>query len=76
MTAGAPAPAPARRIGLTLLALALGWAAWDRGGLLLAWAGLDELDLPGRVCLVFAVLLAMEAVLARLPQRGGAAPHG
>jgi hypothetical protein len=52
---------------LTLLLVALAWAVWDRGGILLAALGLDLLDVPGRVCLAFAALGVAEAVLARLP---------
>lgn len=54
-------------LALTPLLLVLAWAAWSWGGLLLAPLGLDLLDVPGRVCLVFAVLGLADAGLARLP---------
>jgi hypothetical protein len=36
-------------------------------GMLLAWAGLDDLDLIGRVVLIFAFLTACQTALERLP---------
>jgi hypothetical protein len=56
----------ALRFVLTPALLLLAWAVWERGGMLLAWAGLDLLDVPGRVCLVVLALSLAEAALARL----------
>lgn len=54
--------------GAAILAVVLGcWAVWVFGGALLAWAGLDDLDLPARVVLVFAFLSVCQAVLQRFP---------
>ena len=54
------------RLALTPLLLVLAWAAWSWGGLMLEPLGLGLLDVPGRVCLVFAVLGLADAVLDRL----------
>jgi hypothetical protein len=54
------------RIAVVLLAMAGCWAVWWAGGMLLAWAGLEDLDVPVRIALVFAFLAACETVLARL----------
>lgn len=59
------------RLGLALTpALLLAcWGVWVLGGALLGRLGLDALDLPGRVCLVFLFLGLAETGLARLPAR-------
>jgi hypothetical protein len=44
--------------------LLLAWAAWEHGGILLGWAGLDLLDVPGRLCLVVLALSSADAALA------------
>ncbi len=55
-----PLPRP---VATALLLLAC-WPVWLFGGIVLAWAGLDELDPLGRVCLVFLFLsLADKAIL-------------
>lgn len=59
------------RLAPTPLLVLLAWIAWDRGGMLLGWIGLDALDVPGRLCLVFAVLGIAERLLARLPALTG-----
>lgn len=55
------------RLGLTPVLLVLAWGTWNWGGLLLEPAGLGLLDVPGRVCLVFAALGLADALLTRLP---------
>lgn len=60
---------PLVRMPLVALLAAAGWAVWDQGGVVLEWAGLDELDTVGRLVLVFALLTACEAVLTRLLSR-------
>jgi hypothetical protein len=40
---------------------------WTFGGTLIAWVGLDDLDLIGRVVLLFAFLSACQSVLERFP---------
>lgn len=54
------------RLGLTPLLLVLAWTVWDRGGVVLEWVGLDLLDVPARLCLVFAVLGLADSLLQRL----------
>jgi hypothetical protein len=56
-----------RRVGLTVGAVALAWALWWLAGVVEVWTGLDDLDLLGRVLVVFAGLTGAEMVLARLP---------
>ena len=63
------------RLAPTPLLLLLAWGVWDRGGILLEWLGLGALDVPGRVCLVFAVLGIAERLLARLPALTGDTHH-
>jgi hypothetical protein len=55
------------RIGAVLLVSAGGWVVWMLGGMLIAWAGLDDLDLIGRVVLIFAFLTACQTALERIP---------
>jgi hypothetical protein len=43
------------------------WAVWYYSPAALALLGLDDLDIPGRVCAVFLFLTVVEAVLARVP---------
>ena len=59
------------RLGLALTPVLLlaCWGVWTLGGALLGRLGLDALDLPARVCLVFLFLGLVEAGLARLPAR-------
>ena len=54
------------RVVAVLLVSAGCWLAWMVGGMLLALAGLDDLDLIGRIVLIFAFLTLCEAVLARV----------
>jgi hypothetical protein len=41
------------------------WAVWDYSPDALEFLGLDDLDIPGRVCAVFLFLTVVEAVAAR-----------
>jgi hypothetical protein len=66
---------PYARIGAVLLVCAGCWVAWMLGGLLLAWAALDDLDLIGRIVLIFAFLTLCEAASERFRRRSGAAQH-
>jgi hypothetical protein len=61
----------ARRFGLAIMPLLLlaCWGVWHGAGVLLGWLGLEALDLPARLCLLFLFLSAAEAGLARLPER-------
>ncbi len=55
---------------LATVALTAGcWAVWEYSPVLLAFLGLDDLDLPGRVCAVFLFLTVIEAMVVRLQQR-------
>ncbi len=54
------------RIIVVLLVMAGCWAVWMAAGILLDWAGLEDLDVPARIALVFSFLTACEAVLVRL----------
>jgi hypothetical protein len=54
------------RVAAVLLVMAGCWAVWMIGGMLLAWAGLEDLDVPARIALVFAFLTACEAALVRI----------
>jgi hypothetical protein len=54
------------RIAAVLLVAAGCWAVWMAAGTLLEWAGLEDLDVPARIALVFAFLTACEAALVRL----------
>jgi len=54
------------RIAVVLLVTAGCWAVWIAAGMVLAWAGLDDLDVPARVAAVFVFLSGCEAALARL----------
>lgn len=63
----------AARLALTPAMLLLAWFAWDRGGVLLGWAGLDALDVPGRLCAVIAALGLADAALVRFAALAG---HG
>jgi small neutral amino acid transporter SnatA (MarC family) len=54
------------RIAAVLLVMAGCWAVWLAGGMLLEWSGLEELDVPARIALVFGFLSACEAALVRL----------
>jgi len=51
----------------------LAWTVWDQGGVVLEWVGLDLLDVPGRLCLVLAVLGLADSLLQRL--QPGPDPH-
>jgi hypothetical protein len=51
---------------LTLAAFVAAGIGWAGGGWAAAWLGVGELDLPARVCAVFALLTATEAILARV----------
>jgi hypothetical protein len=63
------------KVAKVLMLLAGCWAAWALGGLLIASLGLDDLDLIGRVFLVFAFLTACQAVPERLRRGNGNAHH-
>jgi len=54
----------------TLAMLLLCWPVWWVAGILVQEAGLGELDLVLRVCLVFLALGAVERISARLKQPG------
>jgi small neutral amino acid transporter SnatA (MarC family) len=56
----------ARGVATVALAAAC-WAVWYYSPAALALLGLDDLDIPGRVCAVFLFLTVVEAVLARVP---------
>jgi hypothetical protein len=56
----------AGRIALALLLSAASWEVWNRGGSLLEWLGLDELDPVGRLVLVFLFLTVCESALGWL----------
>ena len=51
----------------TLALTAACWGVWWYAPDLLAVLGLDDLDIPGRVCLVFLLLTLLEAIAERLP---------
>jgi hypothetical protein len=63
------------QIGVVLVVSAGCWGVWTLGGSLLAWMDLDDLDLIGRVVLVFAFLTACQAALERLPWSFGRTNH-
>lgn len=70
--------AVARRIVRALATpamLLLAWVVWENGGILLGWAGLDRLDVPGRLCLVVLALSSADAALARLLAPPDAGDH-
>jgi small neutral amino acid transporter SnatA (MarC family) len=50
----------------TIVLAAACWAVWWYSPMLLKLLGLDDLDIPGRVCAVFLFLTLVEAVIARL----------
>ena len=54
------------RVAAVLLVSAGCWMVWKLGGMLLALVGLADLDLIGRIVLIFAFLTLCEAVLARV----------
>lgn len=54
------------RVAAVLLVSAGCWMVWMLGGMLLALAGLDDLDLIGQTVLIFAFLTLCEAVLERV----------
>jgi hypothetical protein len=58
------------RLALTPALVALAWGVWEHGGVVLEWASLGELDVPGRLGLVFLALGLADAVLARVPGLG------
>lgn len=58
---------PFARIGAVLVVSAGCWVVWTLGGMLIAWVGLDDLDVIGRVVLIFAFLTACQTALERLP---------
>jgi hypothetical protein len=66
---------PLTRIGGVLVVSAGCGAVWVLGGMLIAWVGLDDLDLIGRVVLVFAFLTACQTALERLPSTFGRKHH-
>jgi len=49
-------------IGLT----AACWAVWQYSPVLLEFFGLDDLDIPGRVCCEFLFLTLVELAITRL----------
>jgi small neutral amino acid transporter SnatA (MarC family) len=53
--------------GIATIVLAAGcWAVWEYSPVLLAFLGLDDLDIPGRVCAVFLFLSAVEVTNKRI----------
>ncbi len=56
----------ASRIAAVAAVIAGCVAVWFLAGMLLAWAGLDDLDLVGRIVLVFGFLSVTEVALTRL----------
>ncbi len=55
-----------RRVTLTLGAVLLGYGLWWLGPVLETWTGLEDLDVLGRVVVVFAGLTGAEMVMARV----------
>ena len=53
------------RAAAILVSVAGAWLAWSLAGDALAFAGLDEFDIPGRVAVVFVVLNVLQAVMSR-----------
>jgi len=53
-------------VGRILLLLAGCGAVWTLGGMLIGWLGLDDLDLIGRILLIFGFLTACQAAQERL----------
>jgi hypothetical protein len=53
---------------LTVLLAGACWGVWDYSPVVLELLGVDDLDIPGRVCAVFLFLTVVEAVAARVPQ--------
>ena len=58
----------ARGVATAALAVAC-WAVWDYSPDALEFLGLDDLDIPGRVCAVFLFLSLGEAVMARVRRK-------
>ena len=54
------------RVIATIVLTAASWAVWYYAPNLLHFLGLDDLDIPARVCAVFLFLSLAEAVLGRL----------
>ena len=55
-----------RRAVATILLAAAFWAVWWYSPDLLNYLGLDDLDIPGRLCAVFLFLTVIEAAIVRL----------
>jgi hypothetical protein len=55
-----------RRALLTAGAVLLAYGLWWIAGLLEVWTGLDDLDVLGRVLVVFVGLTGAERILARV----------
>ena len=52
--------------GVGVLAATAGcWGVWVLGGMALAWLGLDDLDVVGRVVLVFGFLSLCQGVVEK-----------
>jgi hypothetical protein len=66
---------PLARIGAVIVVSTGCGAVWMLGGMLIAWVGLDDLDLIGRVVLVFAFLTACQTALECLPSTFGRTNH-
>jgi small neutral amino acid transporter SnatA (MarC family) len=56
---------PYARIAAVLLVAAGCWVVWLLGGMIMDWTGLDDLDLIGRVVLIFAFLTVCQTGLER-----------
>jgi len=54
-----------RALATIVLATAC-WAVWWYSPDLLEFLGLDDLDIPGRLCAVFLFLTVVEAIAVRL----------
>jgi len=63
------------RGAVTVLLAAACWAVWYYAPDLLEFLGLDDLDIPGRLCAVFLFLSLVEFLAARLQATRGSAPN-
>lgn len=55
-----------RGVACTVMVLAIAWLAWTFSPSLIAWVGLNDLELLGRFCAVIGALSVVEALFARL----------
>jgi len=54
------------RVVATIALAACCWAVWWYSPVLLGFLGLDDLDIPGRVCAVFLFLTLVDVAAVRL----------